>query len=458
MTIIFVSNYINHHQIPFCEEMISLLGADDHFYFIQTEDMENDRKQMGWDNSKPGYVLCAYESEEMNKKCRQLIFESEVVIFGGCEDESYMKPRLEDIKRELHEINSTSNKQPEANETTETAEGAAVKRLTFRYSERVYKEGQWKFITPRGLAKKKKDHTRYNDIPIYLLCAGGYVASDFALFGAYKNKMYRWGYFPKTEELDIDEVISNKGSKSASDASGLAKETQQENIVQEKLPYILWSGRALDWKHPEYALKTAQYLKKKSLKFRMEIIGGETGGEKTGKKDGEPERGVLSRMRTELSVEDCVELKDFVKPEEMRELMKNADIYLMTSDRKEGWGAVANEAMNSACCLVAGSMEGAIPYLCRNGENALVYKDGDLNDLFTKTEKALTDEALRKRIGKDGYKTITEEWNAHVAAVRLMQFINAFREGKELPEFESGPLSKEKPRAERRISKETAGA
>ena len=83
MTIIFVSNYINHHQIPFCEEMISLCGADDQFYFIETEEMESDRKQMGWDSSKPGYVLCAYESEEKNKKCRQLIFESEVVIFGG---------------------------------------------------------------------------------------------------------------------------------------------------------------------------------------------------------------------------------------------------------------------------------------------------------------------------------------------------------------------------------------
>ncbi len=416
MTIIFVSNYINHHQIPFCEEMILLCGANNQFFFIETEEMESDRKQMGWDNSKPGYVLCAYESEEMNKKCRQLIFESEVVIFGGCENESYIKSRLEDIKQKAKA-------------------GEGDKRLTFRYSERVYKEGQWKFISPRGLAKKKKDHTRYNDIPIYLLCAGGYVASDFALFGAYKNKMYRWGYFPKTESLDIDEVIRNKGA-----AYGNSPEESG------KTPLILWSGRALDWKHPEYALKTAQYLKNKGLKFRMEIIGGDPGD------------GSLSKMREELGVDDCVELKDFVKPAEMRELMKKADIYLMTSDRKEGWGAVANEAMNSGCVLVAGSMEGAIPYLTRSGENALVYKDGDLNDLFKKTENALTDETLRSRIGKAAYKIITEEWNAHVAAGRHMQFINAFLEGKELPVFESGPLSREMPRGERRISNEAAGA
>ena len=32
--------------------------------------------------------------------------------------------------------------------------------------------------------------------------------------------------------------------------------------------------------------------------------------------------------------------------------MEKADIFLFTSDRREGWGAVANEAMNSACALV----------------------------------------------------------------------------------------------------------
>ena len=37
----FVSNYINHHQIPFCNAMYSLL--DGAFFFIQTEPMEAER-------------------------------------------------------------------------------------------------------------------------------------------------------------------------------------------------------------------------------------------------------------------------------------------------------------------------------------------------------------------------------------------------------------------------------
>ena len=41
--IAFVSNYINHHQIPFCDSMYRLLeGA---FVFVQTEGMETNRSE-----------------------------------------------------------------------------------------------------------------------------------------------------------------------------------------------------------------------------------------------------------------------------------------------------------------------------------------------------------------------------------------------------------------------------
>ena len=36
----FVSNYINHHQIPFCDALYRRLGED--FTFIQTEPMEEE--------------------------------------------------------------------------------------------------------------------------------------------------------------------------------------------------------------------------------------------------------------------------------------------------------------------------------------------------------------------------------------------------------------------------------
>ena len=41
MKVVFVSNYINHHQIPFCNAMAKFLEGG--FTFLQTEPMEEER-------------------------------------------------------------------------------------------------------------------------------------------------------------------------------------------------------------------------------------------------------------------------------------------------------------------------------------------------------------------------------------------------------------------------------
>ena len=84
MKITFISNYINHHQIPFSEAMVKRLGDD--YFFIQTEPMEEERVRMGWavDIRKIPYVYCYYENKEF---CDTLLLESDIVICGGTEDE-----------------------------------------------------------------------------------------------------------------------------------------------------------------------------------------------------------------------------------------------------------------------------------------------------------------------------------------------------------------------------------
>jgi glycosyltransferase involved in cell wall biosynthesis len=38
-------------------------------------------------------------------------------------------------------------------------------------------------------------------------------------------------------------------------------------------------------------------------------------------------------------------------------------VFIFTSDRNEGWGAVLNEAMGSGCAVVAADLIGSVPYL-----------------------------------------------------------------------------------------------
>ena len=91
MTVTFISNYINHHQIPFSNACYELLGEE--YHFIQTQPMEQERLSMGW--SREGetlpYVLFLYENEEF---CRKLIMESDVLLAGWSGREDLVEERL----------------------------------------------------------------------------------------------------------------------------------------------------------------------------------------------------------------------------------------------------------------------------------------------------------------------------------------------------------------------------
>ncbi len=350
---VFVSNYINHHQIPLCNALYELL--DGNFAFVQTEPVEEERVRMGWqaDWELP-YVKYFYEERAV---CERLIAESDVVLFGGTDDESYIAGRLQSG------------------------------RPVIRYSERLYKEGQWKAVSPRGLRKKYHDHTRYRRRPVYMLCAGAYVPSDFHIVRAYPRKMLKWGYFPATRHYDVDKLMRDKEPAT-----------------------ILWAARFLDWKHPEAALECAAYLKARGLRFHMNVVG-----------DGKM-RPMAERLVREYDLDDCVTLLGYRKPDEVRALMEQSQIYLATSDRREGWGAVINEAMNSGCAVVASHMMGAAPYLIRQGENGVLYRDGRQGNLNAIVEVLLREPELCEGMGRTAIGTIEHEWNAENAAARLLQF------------------------------------
>ena len=91
MTITFISNYINHHQIPFSNACYKQLG--DGFHFIQTQPMEQERIDMGWNAESVSlpYVVCLYEAEE---RCRKLILESDILLAGWTDREDLISERL----------------------------------------------------------------------------------------------------------------------------------------------------------------------------------------------------------------------------------------------------------------------------------------------------------------------------------------------------------------------------
>lgn len=385
MTITFISNYINHHQIPFSNACYRELGEG--FCFIQTQPMEQERIDMGWQRQEDNlpYVLCLYEEEE---RCRRLILESDILLAGWTGREDLVEERLN------------------------------LGRATIRISERIYREGQWKAISPRGLIHKYREHTRYRNQDAYLLCAGAYVPSDFHIIHAYPQKMYRFGYFPETAHY--------------------TKEQWERLKPQGGTLEIVWAARFIPLKHPEFMIRLASCLKERRHiwagkekgfdTFRIHMVG-----------SGEMEAPLKEQAR-KAGVEESLVFHGFLAPERVRKIMEGCHIHVFTSDYLEGWGAVMNEAMNSGCGEVANVQAGAVPYLIRHGVNGLVYPDGDFEKMAGAVLYLASHPAECREMGRAAYETITKLWNAEHAAAELIRFCKGVLEGKAVPAQE-GPLS-----------------
>ena len=54
MKLVFISNYMTHHQLPFCLALEKKLGEE--FCFLATDRMEDERKRMGWEQAKYPFI------------------------------------------------------------------------------------------------------------------------------------------------------------------------------------------------------------------------------------------------------------------------------------------------------------------------------------------------------------------------------------------------------------------
>lgn len=376
MTFTFVSNYINHHQIPLCEALYRELGKE--FTFIQTMPMEEERVAMGWgvDIKELPYVECLYEDES---KCLKKIAESDAVLFGWTGREDIVKSRLK------------------------------TRKLTLRVSERLYREGQWKAISPRGLIAKYGEHIKYRKQNVCMLCAGAYAASDFHLIGAYPNKMFRWGYFTALRKYDEGQLEALK--------------------IKDGALHIVWAGRFISLKHPEYAVRLGKKLQKEGYAYHIHMLG-----------DGVMQP-YLQQAAIDSDLSEFFTFYGYTDPEKVRDVMEKCHIHLFTSNHLEGWGAVVNEGMNSGCVEVVNAQVGAAPYLIRHGENGLVYPDNSYEQMEALVIDLFKHWDEKKKMGQAAYETIKDTWNAEYAAEELLRFVKELQEGRISPAKE-GPLSK----------------
>lgn len=389
-TLTFYSNYFNHHQKALCDEFYNILG--DGFTFVETMPMEGFRANMGWGEETPSYVLKTYESDANSKKADKLAVDSDLIIMGTAPEE-YCERRLEENK------------------------------ITFRYSERPLKEGFIKFFIPRLTKKYIRMHLKNRDKNIYVLGASAFTSLDFKkMFNSYPDKCYKFGYFPVHKEYDIEELLKEKKEKANGKVS------------------ILWLGRMLKLKHPEMMVKAAKKLKDKGYDFSVHMVG-----------EGEM-RPVCEKLTKDYGLEDIISFENFLSPDEARNKMADYQIYVMTSNKLEGWGSVIYEGLNAGCAVVASHICGATPWLVEDGKCGLVFRSEDVDSLTEKLKKLLDEENLIDEYGEAAYKKMHDKWNPLNAANSVLKLAEglmaAGADGCNVKEpakeyvIESGPCSK----------------
>ena len=373
MKVTFASNYLTHHQVPFCESMYDLLGDD--FSFISFEQMEDERVKMGWTLKElPMYEIRAYESQMQRTKAIENIINSDVVILGA-------------VSREIITMRLDN-----------------AKGITFRYCERILKKGYKNAISPSAFRYRVNYQKNVKGKSVYMLCASAYLAGDLKLLQAYKDRCYRWGYFPPIRKYE--RIIEDKNFKQ-----------------------ILWVGRLIPLKHPELAIELAEQLRNSNYEFTMKIIG-----------DGVM-KNEIQKMISRKGLESFVSLLGNMPHSEVRDHMRRSGIFIATSDFSEGWGAVVNEAMNDGCAVVASHAMGSVPFLVKDGENGLIFKSGSGRDLMRCVAGLLKEPSRIKELGQRAYDTIISMWNAEYAAKSFVNLSETLLQGNDYENLD-GPCSR----------------
>ncbi len=374
MTLAFYTNFINHHQIIFADALWN--NQEIKFFFVVTCPMPETRIKLGYPQFNRPYLVRAYNNQKDYSIAMKIAKDADVAIFGS-------------------------------NSLQFEIERMRIGRLSFEVSERWLKRGWLNLFSPRLIKNMWYYHTLFYNKPIYKLCASAYCAKDQYLLHSYKNRCYKWGYFTKVDDFDVEAHVNSKSDTTVS---------------------LMWCARFLVWKHPELIVKLARKLKDNGYVLSIDMFGSGIELEKT------------KKLCRRMDVEDMISFKGNKPNDEILHEMRNHDIFLFTSDRNEGWGAVLNESMSNGCTVVASHEIGSVPFLVKDGENGLVFKSKSIESLYEKVVSLIEHPKVRKKMAINAYFDIKNAWSPEVAARNLLHLIEDLQHGNDTS-IEEGPCS-----------------
>ncbi len=359
MKIVLLTSWISPHLLPFARELVKLVG-ENNFRYHYLESPPPNHVVWGWDKlGKESWCQLGMLQDSVLEK-------ADIVISG------LRLPRLFKIR-------------------------ATAGKKTFYMSERWFKPpiGMFRLLHPKYLKLLWQMYQCMKNDEVICLPMGIHSARDMVrvyelfnrnlrcLFKAPKvtfeskpggnvwiegklfPKMKIFGYFVEHSQFEL-------GTGSRGDNQGCKR--------------ILWVGRMLDWKHVD----TIIYACRGMDNVRLSIYGNG------------PEEVKLKKLAQGY---DNIFFHDFVHTSEVREIMREHDVYVLSSDAYEGWGAVVSEALEEGMKVLGTEEAGSSVTLLPSSN---LFKSGDIGQ-------------LRKLLQREIKATGIGCWNAKYAAEALLE-------------------------------------
>ena len=368
------------------DELYTLLGDD--FRYVATMPKNAHELKGGKDYSSRPYCLLAAESTSAQEETLCLAVNADVCVFGACSQEY----AIERARQNPH-------------------------GLSFEMGERWLKHGWLTIGSPVFRQWAWNYYRYYRKANFYKLCCSAFTASDDERLHAYRGRHYKWGYFTEVPE----------NLKPFKPLEALARCSQP--LEPRKQVRLMWCARFIDWKHPELPIRLTSMLKEAGYDAHLDMYG-----------DGVM-RSAMEQLSKKLNIVDFITFHGNIPNSEIHQAMRNHDIFLFTSDRLEGWGAVANEAMANGCVLVASDAIGSTHYLVTHKETGMIFRTSDLDSLCEQVKYLIDNPDVRKQISKAGRESMTKLWSPANAAKSFLQLSIDLRNGKETSILR-GPCSK----------------
>lgn len=330
---------ISPHQVPLAEAVVNLVGPEAYRYVYKIPLTER-RKKLGWGEASKSWMIAEYEDFTA---ARKVLCDADILISGERD--------LELFERRL-----------------------SARLYTVYSAERWFKPllGMWRLLSPSyfRMAWRFVKMLRQNE-KMFCYPMGAHAAADMArLCGLFSgdlrcifrapaiaferrpggkiwlrgglaendcryclHKMRMWGYV----------VAPSSGERRARSQSGKLR--------------LLWVGRFLKWKRVDTIIRAVVENKQNhSVEVtRLEIVVDIYGSG--------PEEARLKMLA--VGNEDVIHFHPPVPNDEVRQLMREYDVYVLSSNAYEGWGAVVSEALAEGMKVVgtyeAGSSATILP-------------------------------------------------------------------------------------------------